>query len=84
LEAGQTKAALSVANRGAPIARADAAHLFERFYRADRARAVGGYGLGLAIAKNITELHHGRISVESDAENGTVFTVSLIRSGAGA
>jgi signal transduction histidine kinase len=77
LETGQTKAALSVANNGAPIARADAAHLFERFYRADRARTTDGYGLGLAIAKNVAELHHGKISAESDAENGTIFTVFL-------
>jgi signal transduction histidine kinase len=70
---------LSVNNTGEPIAPEHLPHLFERFYRtdSDRARATGGFGLGLAIAKSIVETHHGTISVASDAQSGTTFTVSL-------
>ena len=56
-------------------------HLFERFYRADAARdrSQGGYGLGLAIARSITETHRGKIAVTSAAGAGTTFTVLLPR-----
>lgn len=79
LTAKQGKAVLSVQNSGAPIPAKDLAHIFERFYRTDksRARAQGGYGLGLAIAKSIVDSHCGRISVASSAQAGTVFTVTL-------
>jgi signal transduction histidine kinase len=73
----RARAVLSVHNNGIPIAAGDLAHLFERFYRADRARAGEGYGLGLAIAKSIAEQHHGRIAAESDEVRGTVFTASF-------
>jgi signal transduction histidine kinase len=70
-------ARLSVRNTGAPIAQADLPHVFERFYRVDRARSEGGYGLGLSIAENIVRSHGGRITVASTAEAGTTFTVTL-------
>lgn len=81
LEKKQDKAVLSVNNTGAVIEKDKLPHLFERFYRADesRARTEGGYGLGLAIAKSIVDGHHGKISVESSAEQGTTFTVSMSR-----
>lgn len=66
-----------VANRGGVISDDDLAHLFDRFYRADSARSVGGHGLGLSIAKNLTEAIKGRISVTSNEQDGTVFTVTL-------
>lgn len=67
---------LSAKNTGTPIPPEDIPHLFERFYRSDKARTSGsGYGLGLSICKNLAVLHGGDISVTSDAENGTVFTV---------
>ena len=77
----QDKLRLSVHNTGAPIPAEHLPHLFERFYRADAARdrAQGGYGLGLAIAKSITETHRGRISVTSTPDSGTTFTVLLPR-----
>ena len=77
----QDKLRLSIHNTGQPIPPEHLPHLFERFYRADAARdrAQGGYGLGLAIAKSITETHRGRISVTSSAGSGTTFTVLLPR-----
>ncbi|MDO4860323.1 MAG: HAMP domain-containing sensor histidine kinase [Bacillota bacterium] len=72
---------MSVTNTGDPIPKESLEHLFERFYRVDEARtrtsSEGGYGLGLAIAKTITERHGGTVSVESTAEKGTVFTVTF-------
>ena len=77
----QDKLRLTVHNTGDPIPPEHLPHLFERFYRADAARdrAQGGYGLGLAIAKSITETHRGRISVTSTTDSGTTFTVLLPR-----
>jgi signal transduction histidine kinase len=75
----QTQVLLAVRNkqRGLPLSREDMEHLFERFYRADKARSAGGYGLGLAIAKSIAEQHRGKISAESNTEGHVGFTVSL-------
>ncbi len=67
-----------VINYGEPIPQRDLPFLFERFYRVEKSRAkhTGGSGIGLAIAKNIVDLHHGKITAESDEER-TVFTVRL-------
>jgi len=60
-------------------------HVFERFYRADRARSreVEGTGLGLAVVRNIVRVHGGAVTVASEPEKGTTFTVDipLMRSG---
>lgn len=73
-------ALLSVGNGGDPIPPEDLPHVFERFYRSDKSRVQDGeslsFGLGLAIAKSIAELHKGSIKAESGA-GGTVFSVSL-------
>ncbi len=79
LQVSREKLTLSAQNSGAPIASEHLKHLFDRFYRADEAREEGGYGLGLAIAKQIVVRHRGELTVESSAENGTVFTVVLPR-----
>ena len=70
---------LTVRNTGPAIPAEHMEHLFERFYRADdsRARASGGYGLGLAIAKSIVDGHQGSITVSSAEGAGTAFTVRL-------
>lgn len=52
-------------------------HIFERFYREDKARNIEGNGLGLAIVKSIVDLHNGKIEVESTVDVGTVFKVKL-------
>ncbi len=69
---------LSTRNMGTPIPEEDIPHLFERFYRSDKARTSGnGYGLGLSICKNLASLHNADIYATSDARNGTVFTVKF-------
>jgi signal transduction histidine kinase len=71
---------IKVTDEGMGIAEKDLPHIFERFYRADSARSkesVGGYGLGLSIAKKIVDLHRGNISVKSKMNEGTTFTVKL-------
>ena len=72
-------AVLSVADTGAGIAPEDLAHVFERFYRSDRARTRnrGGAGLGLAIVKWIAEAHNGRVEVTSTLGAGSRFILRL-------
>jgi len=69
---------VKVINYGFVIDEKDQPLIFDKFYRADRARSTqtGGTGLGLAIAKDIVNMHGGSIGVTSDL-NGTVFTVRL-------
>jgi heavy metal sensor kinase len=73
------KAVLKVVDSGIGIALEDQARIFERFYRADKARSreLGGAGLGLAIALWIVQQHHGSIQVESSLGKGSAFTVEL-------
>jgi two-component system phosphate regulon sensor histidine kinase PhoR len=68
---------LSVADQGIGIEARHISHLFERFYRVDKARSrkEGGTGLGLAIVKHIAQLHGGTVKVESTPGRGSVFTV---------
>lgn len=73
------KACLAVTNQCDPISNEDIPYLFDRFYKADKARTREGnsYGLGLSIAKEIVQLHSGKINVESTKENGTTFKITL-------
>lgn len=73
------EALLEVGDTGVGIGAAEIPHVFDRFYRADsaRSRVAGGSGLGLAIAKWIAGAHDGRIEVESELGQGTVFRICL-------
>jgi two-component system phosphate regulon sensor histidine kinase PhoR len=72
------QAEVAVQDHGIGIARADRARVFERFYKADRARVRGGgTGLGLAISRHIIEGHGGSIGVESEEGHGSTFTFTL-------
>ena len=73
LAAEKNTAVYTVTNPGSVIAEADLTHIFERFYRADRARQGHGFGLGLAIAKEMTETMGGTLTAQSSPEKGTTF-----------
>ncbi len=77
VEAGE--ALLAVSDTGCGIPEEDRPHLFERFYRVDKARsrASGGNGLGLAICKSVVEGHGGTIGFTTHAGRGSTFTVRL-------
>ena len=64
-------------NTGAPIPPASLPHIFDRFYRADVSRSSDGVGLGLAIARQIAQMHRGEIRVTSSAGEGTALTVRI-------
>jgi len=70
-------AALEVSDTGVGIPEDQLPLIFERFYRADKARASSGAGLGLSIARQIAEAHGGRIEVESTPGEGSKFTLLL-------
>ncbi len=72
-------AVADIRDTGAGIAPEHIAHVFDRFYRADRARSreSGGTGLGLAIGRWIAEAHRGEIRVESDVGKGSTFQVRI-------
>ena len=74
---------IEVADTGVGIAREDLPRVFERFYRADRARKGEGTGLGLAIVKHTVEAHGGSVGVESDEGRGATFRLTIPIAGPG-
>ncbi|NNU90379.1 MULTISPECIES: ATP-binding protein [Anoxybacillus] len=79
VDADEEVVRISVQDSGSGIPEEDLPFVFERFYKADKARTRGrsGTGLGLAIAKNIVEAHKGTITVHSKLGEGTTFTFTL-------
>jgi signal transduction histidine kinase len=76
-----TEILILISDTGIGIPESELPHIFDRFYKADKARnrARSGSGLGLSIAQKITQLHHGSIDVRSEVDKGTTFTVRLPR-----
>ena len=74
-------AILRVSDTGMGIPPEAISHVFERFYRVDKARSreTGGSGLGLAIVRSMVERNHGEISLQSTVDKGTTFTVAFPR-----
>ena len=72
-------AVLDIADTGVGIPPEDVPHVFDRFYRVDKARSrdTGGTGLGLSIVQQIVRLHAGSVTVQSELGKGTTFTVQL-------
>jgi two-component system phosphate regulon sensor histidine kinase PhoR len=68
---------VSISDTGIGIGPEDLPHIFERFYKADKARNSAGTGLGLAIARHIIQVHGGRIWVESEPGKGSTFIFTL-------
>lgn len=80
VQEGRRYLEIKVRDEGVGIAPEDLPFIFERFYKADKARVrgeSGGTGLGLAIVKNIVESHHGQINATSKLGEGTTFTLRL-------
>ncbi|MGJ3239133.1 MAG: ATP-binding protein [Anaerolineae bacterium] len=71
------RAVITVTDDGMGIPESELPHIFERFYRLDKARTTSGFGLGLPIAQTIIEQHGGHIKVESQNGAGTTFTICL-------
>ena len=70
-------AVLEVADTGVGISDADRTHVFDRFFRSQETDHVPGVGLGLAIVKAIVDAHDGRVAVDSETGEGTVFRIEL-------
>ena len=79
IKQNQTTVIVTVEDTGIGISKEHLPHLFERFYKVDKARTRtdNSTGLGLAIVKEIIELHEGTIMVESERGEGTIFQVTI-------
>lgn len=78
--ADRKNAVIHIQDKGIGMKASDIEHIFDRFYRADSARSKeqgNGYGIGLSIAKQIVDAHNGSISVKSQPNKGSTFTVTL-------
>jgi heavy metal sensor kinase len=78
VENSESQVSVSIEDFGIGIGENDLPHIFERFYRADRARSGGGHGLGLSLAKSIARLHGASIDVHSTEGAGSRFRVNFV------
>jgi two-component system, OmpR family, phosphate regulon sensor histidine kinase PhoR len=76
-KADRESVTVSVSDTGIGISKEDLPHVFERFYKADKARPRGGSGLGLAVAKHTVQAHGGSIWAQSEGGKGSTFSFSL-------
>lgn len=67
----------TINNKGEYIKEEELPHIFERFYRTNKERKIGGHGLGLSLAKKKCDMIGCKLSVESNEEDGTTFTIAL-------
>jgi two-component system sensor histidine kinase MprB len=81
VEADGDIARVTVADDGPGIPDDDLPHVFERFYRADTARALPGSGLGLAIVEQVAKLHGGTASAANGEAGGARVSMILMRGG---
>ncbi len=77
LTANESEIRLTVADDGVGISKEEQEKIFRRFYQADNSRAGVGNGLGLAMVREIARFHGGDVQVESEPEQGSIFTVTL-------
>ncbi len=77
VEEGDQQVSLRVQDNGPGMSPEMQRRLFDRFHRGDASRSTPGFGLGLSIARALTEAQHGSIAVESDLGKGSVFTITL-------
>ena len=77
VESSDSKVSVTIEDFGVGISESDLPHIFERFYRADRARSGGGHGLGLSLAKSIARVHGASIEVHSTEGVGSRFRVTF-------
>lgn len=77
VEKSYNKLRIKIQDSGCGIDKSEIEHIFERFYQAKEASSVSGTGIGLALVKQLVDLHGGTIDVESEKGAGTIITVSL-------
>lgn len=79
IDKDKNKTTLQVIDYGVGIPKEDLPHVFDRFYRVDKARqrSAGGVGIGLSIAHTLVEKMEGQISIQSELEKGTIITLAF-------